>query len=90
MKSREADNFSQPDKFSHYNGSDISVSDVDTDDLASDDASDGSNDAGGNQEFSETLQDVDILPFRERVGPAHSPPLTPLNSRTSCCCLRSR
>ena len=55
-------------------GSDISVSDVDTDDLASDDAGDGSNDAGRNQEFSETLQDVDILPFRERVGPAHSLP----------------
>ena len=56
-------------------GSDISVSDVDTDDLASDDAGDGSNDAGGTQEFSETLQDVNILPFRERVGPAHSLPL---------------
>ena len=56
-------------------GSDISVSDVDTDDLSSDDAGDGSNDAGGTQEFSETLQDVDILPFRELVGPAHSLPL---------------
>ena len=55
-------------------GSDISISDVDTDDLSSDDAGDGSNDAGGDQEFSETLQDVDILPFRERVGPAHSLP----------------
>ena len=56
-------------------GSDISVSDVDTDDLSSDDAGDGSNDAGGTQEFSDTLQDVDILPFREPVGPAHSLPL---------------
>ena len=55
-------------------GSDISITDVDTDDLSSDDEGNGSNDAGGNQEFSETLRDVDILPFRERVGPAHSLP----------------
>ena len=60
-------------------GSDISITDVDTDDLSSDDEGDVSNDAGGSQEFSETLRDVDILPFRERVGPAHSLPLTPLN-----------
>ena len=35
--------------------SDISISDVDTDDLSSDDAGDGNNDAGGDQQFSETL-----------------------------------
>ena len=62
--------FSVVDTF--VDGSDISISDVDTDDLSSDDAGDESNDAGGDQEFSETLRDVDILPFRERVGPAHS------------------
>ena len=70
--------------------SNISISDVDTDDLSSDDAGDGNNDAGGDQEFSETLQNVDILEFRERVGSAHSIPLTPLNQPTSWCCSRSR
>ena len=55
-------------------GSDISISDVDTDDLSSDDAADETIDAGGHQEFTETLRNVDILPFRERVGAAHSPP----------------
>ena len=53
---------------------DVDGSDVDTDDLSSDDAADETNDAGGHQEFTETIRNVDILPFRERVGAAHSLP----------------
>ena len=55
-------------------GSDISISADDTDDLSSDDAADENNDAGGDQEFSKMLRNVDILEFRERVGAGHSLP----------------
>ena len=39
-----------------------------------DTVSDGSDDAGGDQQFSATLRNVDILEFRERVGAADSLP----------------
>ena len=38
---------------------------------------DGSDDAGGDQQFSATLRNVDILEFRERVGAADSLPPDP-------------
>ena len=57
-------------------GSDISITDVDTDDLSSDDEGDGSNDAGGNQEFSE--MSTFCRSVNELVRHTLSP-LTPLN-----------